>query len=288
MKKKLLVINIFLLLLLLLTNCGNHSSNLEGVNDNNETLNLYKEELCNLLSDYYLSASIDLNIETEYKEMFSSSIIKIKDSKNVIEAKENYNNSISELNNSFPYASGVIDYTNSNDKVNIYKAIEDYLIRNNLTKINILDSEGTTFSLNLNATNKQTWEYLFGENGSVIKTAKENYWEVEPALSNNFFVKALDLAINKNELSKILGLAPDTSTFPAYFRVDLNDTITYLEQTNQVKEYVFDIDEARKYFKLAMYELENQNLFALSKVQCHLKLIQLQFQAQTKQCNLLR
>ena len=269
MKKKLLFISIFSLLL---TNCNNNSSlnpsenqstpiqevssTTESVKVNDEMLISYKEELNNLLLSYYSSASIDFNEDSNFKQMYINATNKINESKNAIEAKEAYNASINEFNESFPFANGVIDYSNSTDKVSIYKAIEDYLIRNNLTKINILDSGDGSFSLNLNATNKQTWEYLFGEDGVVKKTPKEEYWEVEPALSNHFFVKAIDLAINKDDFSKIAGSYPDTSTFPSDFRVDVNLPTTYLEQTNQIKEYVFDIDEARKYFKLAMYELE--------------------------------
>ena len=77
--------------------------------------------------------------------------------------KHNYDFvAIKEINDCYDYANGVIDFTNSEDKVNIYKAIEDYLIRNNLTRLNIAEKDGSILSLNINSTSKETWEHHDG------------------------------------------------------------------------------------------------------------------------------
>ena len=185
----------------------------ETIEDNDEVFGEYKEELCVLLANYYTSASINLFSESNDfigNQMFSNATINIKESSTFNEALSNYKLAIQEINEYFPYANGVINFTNSNDKVNIYKAIEDYLIRNNLTRLNIFENDGF-FSLNINATSKETWEYLFGENGKILKTNKEDYWDVKPVLSNHFFIKALDLAINKEEIANENDAYPKTS-----------------------------------------------------------------------------
>ncbi len=60
----------------------------------------------------------------------------------------------------------------------------------------------STTKLNINTCTQEQWEKLFGKNGTITQTEPENYWQVEPALSNNNFIKGLSYAINRVEFAE--------------------------------------------------------------------------------------
>ena len=54
----------------------------------------------------------------------------------------------------------------------------------------------SVFKLNLNALDQESWIKWFGVNGTYSQTTEENYWQVEPALSNAHFRSALSYALD--------------------------------------------------------------------------------------------
>lgn len=64
---------------------------------------------------------------------------------------------------------------------------------------------GTTYKLNINSTTQEEWEKYFGENGTVTQTAKSNYWNVKPAMSNDDFLRGLSYAFNRTEFTENRG-----------------------------------------------------------------------------------
>ena len=124
----------------------------------------------------------------------------------------------------------------------------------------------TNFKLNVNATDEATWEYLFGENGTIVQNPKDNYWKVEPALSNAHFVKALSLSINRKEYSDARGSIASVDFLAPNYMSDPINGITYNDtqaHKNAVADlladtdgYGYNLELAREYFKIALAELE--------------------------------
>ena len=71
---------------------------------------------------------------------------------------------------------------------------------------NVLRTEGSTIiKLNINSTTNEQWEAFFGESGSVTTTAKNNYWDVKPIMSNEYFLNGFYYAMNREELAALSG-----------------------------------------------------------------------------------
>lgn len=124
--------------------------------------------------------------------------------------------------------------------------------------------------LNLNTASKDEWEYLFGENGKVTQTPKDEYWKVEPAMSNDSFIKALNYAINREDLANSRENSfPCYSTFTDLVCLDSEHGIPYNYSKEHQKvmndyygdavdTYGYDLEKAKQMFKKASDELINQ------------------------------
>ncbi len=66
----------------------------------------------------------------------------------------------------------------------------------------------STWKLNLNTCTEELWEDLFGENGSITHTQKENYWNVKPWMSNDNFIRGLFYSIDRENYAKSQGGTP--------------------------------------------------------------------------------
>lgn len=123
----------------------------------------------------------------------------------------------------------------------------------------------TTTKLNINTCTQEEWEYLFGVNGTVTQTEKEDYWECEPALSNENFVKGLSYAIDRVKFAEEVGRTPSVSYFGAAYMANPEEGILY-NNTEEHKNaiagllkgtdgYGYSLELARQYFKTACEEL---------------------------------
>ena len=123
----------------------------------------------------------------------------------------------------------------------------------------------SNFKLNVNATDEATWEYLFGVNGVVTQTPETDYWQVEPALGNSHFVKALSLAIDRVTFADARGSIASVDYLSSNYMSDPENGISYaatqahkdavaslLEDTDG---YGYSLEGARNYFKVALQEL---------------------------------
>ena len=128
----------------------------------------------------------------------------------------------------------------------------------------------SVFKLNLNALDQESWIKLFGVNGTYSQTTEENYWKVEPALSNAHFRTALSYALNRNDLATVKGSVPSVNYFSSNYMSDPEKGISYnatqehktavdrlLEGTDG---YGYSLELARDYFKMALDELEADGL----------------------------
>ena len=129
----------------------------------------------------------------------------------------------------------------------------------------------SNFKLNVNATDEETWEYLFGENGVVAQTPKSDYWKVEPALGNDHFVKALSLSIDRVSFADARGSIASVDYLSSNYMSDPENGISY-STTQAHKNAVasllentdgcgYNLELAREYFKVALAELEAEGKY---------------------------
>ncbi len=71
----------------------------------------------------------------------------------------------------------------------------------------------STWKLNLNTCTQSLWEELFGENGSITHTQKDNYWNVKPWMSNENFIRGLFYSIDRDSFAKARGGTPSIDYF---------------------------------------------------------------------------
>lgn len=83
------------------------------------------------------------------------------------------------------------------------------------------------FKLNINSTTEEEWEALFGENGSVARTAKANYWNVKPWMSNKNFLDGLMYSINRKEIAEKYGSNPSCDYFGSAYMSDPENGQSY-------------------------------------------------------------
>ena len=139
--------------------------------------------------------------------------------------------------------------------------LEEY--KNDPRATTTLDS--TTTKLNLNTCTPEEWEALFGENGSVVQTPKDQYWAVEPAMYNDNFIKGLNYCINRQELASTLGRTPSNNYFGSSYLSDPENGVSYnstqehadavASMMDNTDGYGYSLTLAQQYFKAAADEL---------------------------------
>ena len=100
-------------------------------------------------------------------------------------------------------------------------------------------SNSSVYKLNVNTCDAELWEQLFGENGSIEKTPKADYWEVEPAMAIPEFVKGINYSLNRQEISVTHGRAIGYEYFGDSYMSDPENGISY-NSTQQHKDAIAD------------------------------------------------
>ena len=120
---------------------------------------------------------------------------------------------------------------------------------------------GSTYKLNANTCDQATWEDLFGVNGTITQTARENYWQCEPIMSNHDFYLGLSYALNRPGLAAKLGVMSAVDYFGDVYQSDPEGGVVY-NSTPEHKAAItsliedqdhdgYDLEMARAYFKKA-------------------------------------
>lgn len=122
----------------------------------------------------------------------------------------------------------------------------------------------STFKLNFNSCTQEEWEALFGEKGSISKHNPSEYWQCEPAMSNDNFLMGLSYALNRHQLATTLGRTPSYEYFASTYLADPENGISY-NSTDYHKEavkhlvegttYGYNLELAKASFKKAAEEL---------------------------------
>ncbi len=128
-----------------------------------------------------------------------------------------------------------------------------------------MTGDSSTYKLNLNTCDAATWESLFGVNGSIKQTAREDYWQVEPAMNNKDFVSGLSFALDRQTLANYLGRTPSGTYFASAYMSDpeggvsYNTTKAHKDAVASVMEgtdgYGYSLEKAKASFKKAADKL---------------------------------
>lgn len=129
----------------------------------------------------------------------------------------------------------------------------------------------SVYKLNVNALNAEDWEKLFGEEGVVTQTPKEEYWEVEPALGNRHFILAVQHSIDRQSYANARGYIPTVNYLSSNYMSDPENGISYVTTEAHEKAIAplveetdgagYSLELAREYFRVALSELESEGAY---------------------------
>ncbi len=133
-------------------------------------------------------------------------------------------------------------------------------------ELTTLTPDSSTFKLNVNSCDQETWEALFGVNGSIAPSAsEEDYWDVKPIMSNDNFLRGLSYSIDRKTYADHIGATPTANYFGSDYLSNPEEGVAY----NSTKEhaeatetslagtdgYGYNLALAQEYFKAACDEL---------------------------------
>ena len=131
--------------------------------------------------------------------------------------------------------------------------------------------ESSTFKLNLNTCDQETWIDLFGTKGSITQTTEDSYWECEPIMNNKNFVAGLNYSIDRNSFAASIGRTPSCNYFGAGYLSDPENGISY-NSTDAHKNAVasllegtdngYNLEYAKASFKKACEELIAEGVYS--------------------------
>ena len=238
--------------------------------------NIILEELEDFVAYFNLS-KLDETLKENVINKHKQCVEQINTLDNISSIKDAYENAKKELANVIPLANGEYDYTSLSiqEKTEISGLLLSYAMQNNFAGIGLAESsDGLSYiNLNLNSTSTEDWEELFGENGIVCQTNKEEYYEVKPILSNEFFIKGLLHSINRYEFAlnddglDQAQISPITSKTgymltSGYSILDTENYKNYLNTFSlDENNDIYSVEKARDYFKFAIKELEENNIY---------------------------
>lgn len=222
----------------------------------NESLQFYKDELIKDLNSIKESVLSNINDEDIYVSTFSliaDCVEMVKSCNSFVETREFYDYYLSNVYKLIPEATEDLIYKPIKDIEKVTSLLDEYAFRNHLLGALLSDDNLGYDSINLNTLDKESWEYFFGENGIIRQTAKENYWDVKPFMSNDNFIKGINLALDKS-LFTDMEYEGDVENPKAIIDVSACDY------------YKYDVELARKYFKVALEEMVEQGIYDVSNL----------------------
>ena len=119
----------------------------------------------------------------------------------------------------------------------------------------------STFKLNVNSCDRETWNYLFGPQGKINKNSS---WDLKPWMSNDNFLNGLFYSIDRKTFAENRGVQPSINYFSDAYLSDPEKGVSY-NSTDAHKEavkayagadgYGYSLDSAIRCFKAAVNEL---------------------------------
>ena len=197
----------------------------------------------------------DEALKDSITNLFDNFETSINESNSVSEISELYKTCLTDVYNLIPTYDNTNESVQLNDeeKQKILKLLDEYAFRNHLLGALLSDDNLGYDSINLNTLDKESWEYFFGENGIIRQTAKENYWDVKPFMSNDNFIKGINLALDKSLFTDM------------EYECDVEDPKAIID-VSACDYYKYDVELARKYFKVALEEMIEQGIYDVSNL----------------------
>ena len=187
---------------------------------------------------------------------------------------------VSEDNSKLPAEGAIKLGDTQEERFAITALLERYAYEHFVAGLPILATESdegiqSPIKLNLNTCSEREWERYFGVAGSAVQTQKEDYWEVEPAMSNHNFLKGLSLAINRVRLAEKNNKLPCVNLMHAEMISNDDYSVTfdtsYLESSyhkavindlvSDTDGYGYSFERAKQYFIDASNELINKGFY---------------------------
>ena len=215
----------------------------------------------------YGSFTSDVSVLSSIESALQSSSSNSESEYSLPPKDETSNDSISENP-----ANGIYDLANlsNEEKINAIGALEKYVIKHHMVSPNVF-SDG--IRLNYNTCDEEMWEYLFGENGTILKTEKDNYWPIKPIMHNGDFLSGLDCCIDHISLANEFGKQYEENNIQyiseqltfAGENIQYNASQVHKDNIKSLLEGTdgtgFSIPKARAYFKRASMDLINAGLY---------------------------
>ena len=130
---------------------------------------------------------------------------------------------------------------------------------------------GRTFKLNYNACDQETWNKLFGVDGTILQTDEEEYWTCEPIMANHNFYLGLSYALDRKGYAEGRGYDFSVNYFGDEYLSDPENGIAYNstdEHQNAIASLIqdadhdgYDLEIARQYFDTAARECLEAGLY---------------------------
>ena len=228
----------------------------------------YKVYIAQDLDDLWDSLKGELGGNASAESAYKSGAAAIRAAGTVAEVRSAYRDAVAAIRNAIPLADGFFSFESSSEaeRTKLLGILERYAVDTGIAGITIYNNSSLkiTSKLNVNGLDAKTWEALFGTGGSVIQTAKSNYWTVKPWLANRHFVRALSYSIDRVSLvSDKAGYTPSVDYLSDSYLmngVSYNGTkahqqaVAPLLRDTDGKGYSLKL--ARDYFRMALTELE--------------------------------
>lgn len=130
-------------------------------------------------------------------------------------------------------------------------------------KRTVITNAGTIVKLNVNSCDQETWNSLFGLDGSISQISDASQaWKLKPIMANDNFLKGVNASINRKEFAENRGKNPSQDFFGSGYLIDPEKGVTY-NSTSQHKAnledrspetYGFSAEAAKVLFKKAVEE----------------------------------
>lgn len=132
-------------------------------------------------------------------------------------------------------------------------------------------ASSSNFKLNINTCDQETWEGLFGVDGSVMQTPVSEYYQCKPIMNNDDFIDGISYAINRIELATNAGVTPAFEYFADTYLIDPENGVSYnstdahraavADQVAGTDGYGYSLELAKQSFKKAADTLVEQGKY---------------------------
>jgi len=192
-------------------------------------------------------------IKNSINSLYDNCLANINSSTSYDEIYDLFTACLNDIYTLIPLASEDLIYTPIKDIEKVTSLLDEYVYRNHLFGAPLADSNSGYAGINLNTLDKESWEKFFGENGTICQTSKENYWDVKPFMSNDNFIKGINLALDKSLFTDMKGESEVENPRP-------------IINISECDYYKYDVELARKHFKVALEEMIEQGIYDVSNL----------------------